>query len=101
MTDTPIASYTFLPFARQGLGGRLQEADQAVVSGIRASIPLTLRINADLIDGSASSQDVPKTIHLYGPGDIIGIDRDAIVRSEPRHLVTNFETNYLPFLEFY
>jgi hypothetical protein len=101
MTDTPIASYTFLPFARQGLGGRLQEADQAVVSGIRASIPLTLRINADLIDGSASSQDVPKTIHLYGPGDIIGIDRDAIVRSEPRHLVTNFETNYLPFVEFY
>ena len=101
MSDSPIASYTFLPFARQGLGGQVQEADQAAVPGIRASIPLTMKINADLLDGSASSESVPRTIQLYGPGDIIGIDRDAIVRSEPRNLVTNFETNYLPFVEFY
>lgn len=101
MSDSPIASYTFLPFARQGLGGQVQGADQAVVPGIRASISLTMKINADLLDGSASSESVPRTIQLYGPGDIIGIDRDSIVRSEPRHLVTNFETNYLPFVEFY
>jgi hypothetical protein len=100
MTD-PIASYTFLPFARQGLGGGLQEADQAVVPGIRASIPLTLKINADLLDGTTSSESVPRPIQLYGPGDVVGIDADAIVRTEPRHWVTNFETNYLPFVEFY
>jgi hypothetical protein len=98
---SPIASYTFLPFARQGLGGQVQEADQATAAGIRASIPLTMKINADLLDGSASSESVPRTIQLYGPGDIIGIDSTAIVRSEPRNLVTNFETNYLPFVEFY
>ena len=38
---------------------------------------------------------------LYGPGDIIGIDAGLIVRTEPRHWITNFETNYLPFVEFY
>ena len=27
--------------------------------------------------------------------------RSAIVRSDPRHWITNFETNYLPFVEFY
>jgi hypothetical protein len=38
---------------------------------------------------------------LYGPGDIIGVDPRIIVRTEPRHWITNFETNYLPFVEFY
>jgi hypothetical protein len=101
MSDDPIASYTFLPFARQGLGGQLQEADQAAVSGIRGSIPLTLKIDADLLDGSASSESAPRAIQLYGPGDVVGIDANAIVRTDPRNAVTNFETNYLPFVEFY
>lgn len=101
MSDTPIASYTFLPFARQGLGGRLQEADQAVVAGTRASIALTLRLDADMLDGTTTTENVPKSIQLYGPGDVVGIDTGAIVRCEPRPGVTNFETNFLPFVEFY
>ena len=61
-----------------------------------------MKINADLLDGSASSRErAARRSQLYGPGDIIGIDRNAIVRTEPRNLVTNFETNYLPFVEFY
>jgi hypothetical protein len=40
-------------------------------------------------------------VQLYGPGDVVGIDPKAIVRTEPRHWITNFETNYLPFVEFY
>ena len=38
---------------------------------------------------------------LYGPGDVIGIEARAIVRSEPRGSIMNFEPNYLPFVEFY
>ena len=101
MTEQPVASYTFLPWARQGLGGQVQEADQAAVPGIRASIPLTLSVTADLIAGGQSTTDLPRAVNLYGPGDLVGIDRAGIVRTEPRHLVTNFETNYLPFVEFY
>lgn len=101
MSEQPVASYSFLPWARQGLGGQVQEADQAQVAGIRASIPVTLAVRADLITGGETTEHLPKTVHLYGPGDLIGIDRASIVRSEPRHWVTNFETNYLPFVEFY
>src|SRR4029453_16909949 len=33
--------------------------------------------------------------------DVIGIDARAIIRTEPRPWITNFEANYLPFVEFY
>ena len=38
---------------------------------------------------------VSETVALFGPGDIVGIDRRAIVRTEPRDWITNFEPNYL------
>lgn len=101
MTEQPIASYSFLPWARQGLGGQVQEADQAAVPGIRATIGVTLTINADKVGGGTTSEQVPRNVEMYGPGDVVGIDAASIVRSEPRHWVTNFETNYLPFVEFY
>lgn len=44
---------------------------------------------------------IQKNVQLYGPGDIIGIDRRAIVKIEPEQRVTNFESNYLPYIEFY
>ena len=40
-------------------------------------------------------------MELYGPGDVIGLDPRAIMRTEPRDWVTNFEPNYLAALEFY
>ncbi|MDR7253973.1 hypothetical protein J2X46_002963 [Nocardioides sp. BE266] len=101
MSEQPIASYSFLPWARQGLGGQVQEADQAVVPGIRATIGVTLTINADKVGGGTTSQQVPRNVEMYGPGDVVGIDAASIVRSEPRHWITNFETNYLPYVEFY
>lgn len=101
MTEQPIASYSFLPWARQGLGGQVQEADQAAVPGIRATIGVTLTINADKVGGGTTSEQVPRNVEMYGPGDVVGIDAASIVRAEPRHWITNFETNYLPFVEFY
>ena len=47
------------------------------------------------------THDVARDVALYGPGDIVGIDRRAIVRMEPRDWITNFEPNYLPYIEFY
>jgi len=42
----------------------------------------------------------PMSVRLYGPGDITGIDRQQVVRTEPRNLATNFEPNYFPAVEF-
>ena len=36
-----------------------------------------------------------------GPGDIVGIEAAAIIRNEPQDWITNFEPNYLPYVEFY
>ena len=44
---------------------------------------------------------MPKPFALIGPGDIVGIYRGMIVRTEPRHRVTSVEPNYLAFIEFY
>ena len=92
-----IGTYTFLPWLRQGIANQI--SGQA---GIRATIPVDLTISGDKIDGGTKSEDIPtKNIEIYGPGDIVGIDRKAIVKAEPLNWITNFEPNYLPYIEFY
>ncbi|MCW5560047.1 MAG: hypothetical protein KIT22_19700, partial [Verrucomicrobiae bacterium] len=44
---------------------------------------------------------VPRKVALFGPGDIVGVDKRAIFRVEPRDWITNFEPNYLAHIEFY
>ncbi len=101
MSTQPIAAYSFLPWARQGLGIYIREGDQDQTVKIRGSVDVTLQLNGALIAGGTATETVARPVQLYGPGDIIGIDTKIIVRTEPRHWITNFETNYLPFVEFY
>src|SRR5690242_20506587 len=98
MSTQPIAAYSFLPWARYGLGTYIREADLDATVKVRGSIDVRLRLDATAVDGSAVGEDLPpRAVQLYGPGDIIGIEARAIVRSEPRNWITNFETNYIPF----
>lgn len=101
MSTQPIAAYSFLPWARQGLGIYIREGDQDTTVTIRGSIDVSLQITGERIGGGTATETVPRAVQLYGPGDIIGIDSKIIVRTEPRNWITNFETNYLPFIEFY
>ena len=48
-----------------------------------------------------NAQPVHKDFALIGPGDILGIKKDNVVRTEPHDWVTDFEPNYLAFIEFY
>ncbi len=99
--STPIAAYGFLPWARQGLGSYIRESDLDATVKIRGSIDVALQVTGDRIGGGTTTETVPRAVELYGPGDIIGLELRALVRTEPRHWVTNFESNYLPFVEFY
>jgi hypothetical protein len=99
--STPTASYSFLPWARQGLGTFIREGDQDTLVRVRGSIDVSLQITGEPIGGGTVAETLPRAVQLYGPGDVIGIDPKAIVRTEPRHWITNFESNYLPFVEFY
>jgi hypothetical protein len=88
--------YTFLPWLRLGLANKISGS-----AGQRATIGVQLRISGDGVDGVARNETVSRAVQLYGPGDIVGIDARAIVKSDPRPWTANFESNYLPHVDFY
>src|SRR5690606_8618785 len=70
-------------------------------SGARATIPVKLKVTGKGINGTDLTQEINRNVALYGPGDIIGIDKKSIVKNEPHNWITNFESNYMPYIEFY
>lgn len=98
----PLATYSFLPWLRQGVANNILQADGDASVKLRASIPVSVKVSGTKTDNSALSEvQVDQNIHLYGPGDIIGIDSNVIIKTEPRNWITNFEPNYLPYIDFY
>jgi hypothetical protein len=92
-----LGRYSFVPWVRQGLANALSNP-----------IPGAWRATADVrlkISGSGGANPVvgtiDKRVELYGPGDIVGLNAGQIIRTEPRHWVTDFEPNYLPYIELY
>ena len=97
--SAPLASYSFLSWARQGLGIHTQDAP---AGSLRGRIPVSVMLRGDKVGGGGQLTEMfQRDVALYGPGDVIGIEARAIVRSEPRGSIMNFEPNYLPFVEFY
>jgi hypothetical protein len=101
--SSTLPNYSFLPWLRQGLSNNIVEGDKDVSVKLRASIKVKLFVDGVKIDGKTiDHKELPeKSIQLYGPGDIIGIDSKAIVKTEPLNWITNFEPNYLPYIDFY
>lgn len=92
-----LATYTFLPWVRQGIANQISGQ-----TGIRATIPVDLTLSGTKLDGGTENRPpIQKNIQIYGPGDIVGIDPKAIIKVEPQNWITNFEPNYLPYIEFY
>src|SRR5574342_1284192 len=92
-----LSTYTFLPWLRQGIASKIKQQDNlGSGAGVieRAAVHIALQVNS-------RADFVASEVQLVGPGDIIGINSRAIVRTEPRHWVTDFEPNYLACIEFY
>ena len=86
--------YAFLPWMRRGIANQLQ---QPATTASRASLSVEVRVRSDL-----APLDVPaKTIRLVGPGDLIGVNKPMVIRTEPRDGVASFEPNYLAYVDFY
>jgi len=97
-----IATYSFLPWMRQGLAGQITAADGDATVRARAGVQVHLRVTGEAAAGGAlPGVDIERTVQLYGPGDVVGIDTRAIVRCDPRDWITNAEPNYLAHVEFY
>lgn len=98
--------YSFLPYIRQGLAAKLTNADiyngGTSPVGERAHFQLGLTIQKTPVSGGGPSPvTVNHSVSLNGPGDVTGINSNAIVKVFPSDWTTNFEPNYLPYIEFY
>ena len=88
MADT----YRFLPWMRRGLSRGVTGPPTAP-----GGLPAHTSIAVDLdVSGATAST----TVHLNGPGDVTGIDRRTVLRTEPRAGATDFEPSYLACIEF-
>src|SRR5204863_543225 len=96
-----LGTYSFLPWLRQGLANQIQSFDFDNSVRVRAQVNVQLELRGDKLGGGVDILAVSRAVALFGPGDIVGIDRRAIVRVDPRDWITNFEPNYLPHIEFY
>ncbi|MGD9702224.1 MAG: hypothetical protein AB7Q42_13620 [Acidimicrobiia bacterium] len=98
---SPLGTYSFLPWLRQGLANQIETGDFDDDVKVRAQIDVQLELRGDKVAGGTQTAPLAKSVALFGPGDIVGVDRRAIFRVEPRDWATNFEPNYLPAIEFY
>ena len=92
MAQSP-ANYVFLPWVRQGAAADIQTTDMTAKQAAVVSVTVKLGVNN-------APPDIERQVRLYGPGDVVGIDPQQVVRTEPRHLSTDFEPNYFPAIEF-
>jgi hypothetical protein len=95
-----FGSYAFLPWLRQGVARAITSADGDATVLLRASAHVELSLTGLGLDGSALQAQVARDVELYGPGEVIGIENRAIIRTDPRPWITNFEPNYLAQIEF-
>ncbi|VAW76527.1 hypothetical protein MNBD_GAMMA12-3968 [hydrothermal vent metagenome] len=101
MSDS-LGTYSFLPWLRLGVANNIKEVDGDATVKLRATIKIELALSGQPTEGEVELTDkVSRNVALYGPGDIVGIDKKAIVKVEPNNWITNFEPNYLPYIEFY
>ncbi|MFO7679609.1 MAG: hypothetical protein R6X34_06115 [Chloroflexota bacterium] len=98
---SPMPTYSFLPWLRQGVANEITAVDHDPAVKVRATVQVDLKLKATKIGGGEQVETISRPVALYGPGDIVGVDSRVVVRTEPRHWITNFEPNYLACIEFY
>ena len=89
---TPAATYRLFSWLRQGLLAGVTDATGAASAPGHLVLSIRLRVN--------NQRDVDVPVQLYGPGDVTGLDPREVIRIDPQHLMTAFEPNYFPMVEF-
>jgi hypothetical protein len=88
----PDATLRFLPWVRQGAAAAITTVDtlgpgQPAVAEVAAALGL----NDAPVPGVA--------VRLRGPADVVGIDPNQVVRTDPRPATVDFEPNCFPSVE--
>lgn len=87
-----LGNFTLLPWVRDGISA---VAGPAADGRVRARVAVRLAVQA-----GTESIDVPQTLDLYGPGDVLGLDASQIVRRHPAPNAEVAEANLLAHVEF-
>lgn len=98
-TEIEVAKYQFLSWARRGIAAQINEQD--TLGNPAATLPANERASVSIGVSINGTPETPKDFALIGPGDIIGLVQEQVVRTEPGNGITNSEPNYLAFIEFY
>lgn len=85
---------------RKGLASQISVTDDLGAGTAKVGTRPEIKLGLKFLAGS-QTVDQLKSLHLIGPGDIVGIHSAQIVRTEPRQGVNGFEPNFFPFVEFY
>ncbi len=88
-----MATYTYLPWVRQGLIG-------AVAAGTVNAGRIEIKVHANVPGETVEMAEKNVSVLLFGPGDVTGFDARQVIRTDPPHLTSGFETNYFPLIEF-
>src|SRR5215471_14265924 len=88
------ASHIFLPWVQTGVAENIPDTATEQLSAAQSaiiSLPVHLTVNSSAVD---------KTVRLYGPGDITGIDPQQVIRFEPFPGTSDFEPHCFPAIDF-
>ena len=89
---------------RKGLANSIRNiADLSAGASGNSTVEARPNIEATVyvkFDGLAP-ESVRKSLDVYSPANVAGIDKRAIIRTDPQHYSTNFEPNYLACIEFF
>ncbi|MEJ1240283.1 hypothetical protein WBG78_19230 [Chryseolinea sp. T2] len=92
--------YIFIPWLRRGLAKQITEPDPLVETPATAQ-RAGVKLNVSILGDDVQRATVQQELVLVGPGDIVGIDRAAIVKTDPAPGISNFQPNFFPYIEFY
>ena len=88
------ASLSFLPWVREGAAASITTVDapNTPAQPAVATVAAAVTVNGATVPGVA--------VKLRGPADVIGIDTNQVVRTDPRPGTHDFEPNCFPSIEF-
>ena len=81
----------YLPYIRTGLGAKVDPSNN---SENRLLVPTKLQVEGK------KNEEIEPIIHLYGPGDVVGFNEQAIIKTQPVHNFNKFNASLVPFVEF-
>ena len=88
------ANHVFLPWVASGMSADIgQQSAESLSETAAAAVNLAVRM-------TVNQTPVDKSLHLYGPGDITGVDPEQVIRFDPLPQTSDFEPHCFPAIEF-